>query len=70
MQGLANDNKGRNARRGLPKDRVASFGRCTNLLEEWAKITLEEIRERISDMPRRCAELIRIGGKRIRGPKF
>jgi hypothetical protein len=40
------------------------------LQEEWDKITLDQIRERIADMPRRCAELIRMGGKPIRGPKF
>ena len=38
--------------------------------EEWDKITLEEIRDRIADMPRRCAELQRSGGKPIRGNKW
>jgi hypothetical protein len=40
------------------------------LQEEWDKITMEEIRDRIADMPRRCAELIRSGGKPIRGNKW
>jgi hypothetical protein len=40
------------------------------LQEEWDKITIEEIRYRIADMPRRCAELIRCGGKPIRGNKW
>lgn len=39
------------------------------LQQEWDKITLEEIRHRIADMPRRCAELIRSNGKPIRGNK-
>jgi hypothetical protein len=37
------------------------------LQEEWDKITMQEIRDRIADMPRRCAELIRCGGKPIKG---
>lgn len=37
------------------------------LQEEWSKVTLEEIRRRISDMPRRCELLRRSGGKPIRG---
>ena len=32
------------------------------LQEEWDKITLEEIRHRIADMPRRCGVLIRSNG--------
>jgi len=40
------------------------------LQEEWDKITMEEIRDRIADMPRRCAQLIRSGGKPIRGNKW
>jgi hypothetical protein len=40
------------------------------LQEEWDKITLEEIRYRIADMPRRCAELIRSNGGPIRGNKW
>jgi len=38
--------------------------------EEWDKITMQEIRDRIADMPRRCAELQRSGGKPIRGNKW
>lgn len=38
--------------------------------EEWDKITLEEIRHRIADMPRRCAELMRSNGGPIRGNKW
>lgn len=40
------------------------------LQEEWDKITMEEIRDRIADMPRRCAELIKHSGKPIRGNKW
>jgi hypothetical protein len=40
------------------------------LQEEWDKITLEEIRFRIADLPRRCAELIRSNGGPIRGNKW
>lgn len=38
----------------------------TALQEEWDKITLEEIRERIRDMPRRCDLLVSTGGKPIK----
>jgi transposase len=40
------------------------------LQEEWDKITIEEIRHRIADLPRRCAELIRLNGGPIRGNKW
>jgi len=40
------------------------------LQEEWDKITMEEIRDRIADMPRRCVQLIKSGGKPIRGNKW
>ena len=40
------------------------------LQEEWAKITMKEIRDRISDLPRRCAELARSNGGPIRGNKW
>lgn len=40
------------------------------LQEEWDKITMEEIRHRIADMPRRCAMLIKSSGKPIRGNKW
>jgi hypothetical protein len=40
------------------------------LQEEWDKITMKEIRDRIADLPRRCAELIRSGGGPIRGNKW
>ena len=40
------------------------------LQEEWDKITIEEIRDRIANMPRRYAQLIRLGGKPIRGNKW
>jgi hypothetical protein len=33
---------------------------------EWDKITLEDIRECIRDMPRRCDLLIKTGGKAIK----
>jgi len=34
--------------------------------EEWDKITLEEIRVRIRDMPRRCDLLVKTGGQAIK----
>ena len=40
------------------------------LQEEWDRITIEEIRHRIADMPRRCAELVRLKGGPIRGNKW
>lgn len=40
------------------------------LQDEWDKITIEEIRDRIADMSRRCAELVRCSGKPIRGNKW
>jgi len=39
------------------------------LQEEWDKITIEEIRFRIADLPRRCAQLVKYDGKPIRGNK-
>jgi DDE superfamily endonuclease len=38
--------------------------------EEWDLITLEQIRDRIANMPRRCAELLRSKGGPIRGNKW
>lgn len=38
--------------------------------EEWNKITVEEIRQRIKDMPRRCKEFPRNGGARLEGEKW
>jgi hypothetical protein len=40
------------------------------VLDEWDKITLEEIRSRISDMPRRCKLLARTGGQAIKEAKW
>jgi hypothetical protein len=34
--------------------------------EEWDKITLDEIRKRIAEMPARCEKLVATGGERIR----
>ena len=34
--------------------------------EVWRKITMEEIRKRIADMPRRCDLLVKTGGKAIK----
>ena len=34
--------------------------------EEWDKITLDEIRKRIAEMPARCKKLVATGGERIR----
>jgi len=36
------------------------------IVEEWDKITLDEIRKRILDMPDRCAQLVETGGKAIK----
>ena len=36
------------------------------LQEEWGKITMAEVRKRISSMPERCKELVRTGGKPIK----
>ena len=36
------------------------------ILEEWDKITLDEIRRRISEMPARCKKLVANGGERIK----
>ncbi|KAF2836094.1 hypothetical protein M501DRAFT_940693, partial [Patellaria atrata CBS 101060] len=38
--------------------------------EEWSKITIEEIRERITQMPWRCRILVKSGGGPIRGAKW
>jgi transposase len=40
------------------------------LTEEWDKITLQEIRELISELPSRCKELTRNGGARMRSEKW
>jgi transposase len=32
----------------------------------WDSITIEEIRKRIREMPKRCKEVQRLGGRRIR----
>lgn len=36
------------------------------LQEEWSKITMTEVRKRISSMPGRCKELVKTGGKPIK----
>jgi len=36
------------------------------ILEEWDKITLDEIRKRIVEMPTRCEKFVVTGGERIR----
>lgn len=38
--------------------------------EEWDKITIEQIRDRIASMPKRCAIVAKSGGKPIRGNKW
>jgi hypothetical protein len=38
--------------------------------EEWDKITMKEIRDRIKDLPGRCAQLGRTGGKAIKTAKW
>jgi hypothetical protein len=36
----------------------------------WKSITIEEIRERIEDLPNRCSILVQNGGLRIKGEKW
>jgi hypothetical protein len=36
------------------------------LQDEWSKITMEEVRARILEMPQRCQDLIKSGGKAIK----
>jgi hypothetical protein len=36
------------------------------LQEEWSKITMTEVRKRITQMPGRCARLVKNGGKPIK----
>ena len=40
------------------------------LQDEWSKITMQEIRARISDMPRRCKLLVETGGKAIKSAQW
>ncbi len=40
------------------------------MLDEWDKIIMNEIRDRISDMPRRCRILTENGGAAIKGGKW
>ena len=40
------------------------------LLDEWDKITMEDIRDRISEMPERCIKLIETGGKAIKSARW
>jgi transposase len=34
--------------------------------KEWRAITIEQVRERIAEMPERCKSLVKTGGKAIR----
>ena len=36
------------------------------LQEEWSKVTMQEIRARIAEMPERCEMLVNSGGKPIK----
>jgi hypothetical protein len=36
------------------------------LQDEWSKISIEEVRARIKDMPRRCKSLVETGGLAIK----
>jgi hypothetical protein len=36
------------------------------LQDEWSKITMQEVRTRISEMPQRCQDLIKSGGGPIK----
>lgn len=38
--------------------------------DEWSKITMEEVRARIADMPRRCKLLVKTSGKPIKTAKW
>ena len=38
--------------------------------EEWKKITMQEVRARIADMPRRCQLLVKTGGKAIKSAEW
>ena len=38
--------------------------------DEWSKITMKEIQERIAEMPWRCKQAIKYGGKPIKGGKW
>jgi hypothetical protein len=40
------------------------------LQDEWDKITIEEIRERILEMPERCQRLVKTGGSPIKSTKW
>lgn len=40
------------------------------LQEEWSRITMEEVRTRIADMPRRCQLLVKTGGKPIKSAQW
>ena len=40
------------------------------LQDEWGQITMEEVRSRISDMPRRCKLLVETGGKAIKSANW
>jgi hypothetical protein len=63
MEGIWNIIKQRLRRRILHTDEEYKAA----IQEEWNKITLEEIRERIRDMPHRCDLLVKTGGKPIKG---
>jgi hypothetical protein len=62
MEGIWNIIKQRLRRRVLRTDEEWRAA----IEEEWGKITLEEIRDRIRDMPRRCDLLVKTGGKPIK----
>ena len=38
--------------------------------DKWSKITIEEVRARIADMPRRCKLLVETSGKPIKTAKW
>jgi hypothetical protein len=40
------------------------------LQEEWSKITMQEVRARIQDMPRRCRLLVETGGAAIKSAQW
>jgi transposase len=40
------------------------------LQEEWSKITMQEVRARIQDMPRRCKLLVETGGAPIKSAQW
>jgi hypothetical protein len=57
----------------LHGDRIATMGYWQlkdAVSQAWKAVTLPEIQARIADMPWRCKQLVKTGGKRIKGAKW